>query len=419
MSPYEPRSLPRRPLAVLPLEPFLVRNRASSSAPGKPSPPARPLPLQLRDMSLLPSPFLAASTSTSTSTAAPTARPAARPLATLYEASSEPSRDASSSLRSSPKARLMMQEDDVQAHSLRAHASGRREDDDDDLELGSSPRRLYDAFVAVANRSPTEPSPRLRKKSSTSSLSAAHFVTERSQMPPPPSPRRTGSPRVARVLARPEDEALPNWSFYQDDDEDEASSDTAMSIQAANEGPVPASSPAGSSLSVDGSEEATPIDKENAAPAKIGTRSRSSSLLAAWNTSTAPAPPAAAPTPSGTTTPPFPHAPSTSASDAAPCTPPRPISPPLPLLSPPILDTVDAPSAFGDTGVTSFFAAATHSSLVVTGEAVGATARLETSTVVFAGEEIATTLPLHPDGNHGVPRKKRRSGEAGRSIAID
>lgn len=218
MSPYESQSLPpRRPLAVLPLESFLVRghSRSSSSSAqshGKPSPRARPLSLQLRDMSLLPSPFLPAA-STSPAAAAVAAMPA-RPLATLYEASSPASRDASNTCRSSPKARLMMQEDEGQSHSPDKDATGRPEGDDDDdlLDLGSSPRRLYDAFVAVANRAPSEPSPRPRVKSSTSSLSAAHFVTERSQMPPPPSPRRTGSPRVARGLARPEEEPLPSAS---------------------------------------------------------------------------------------------------------------------------------------------------------------------------------------------------------------
>lgn len=68
------------------------------------------------------------------------------------------------------------------------------EDEREALALDSSPRRLFDAFVAAGSDSATS----ARRRPSTSSLSAAHFVTERAQMPPPPSPRRTGSPRVAR-----------------------------------------------------------------------------------------------------------------------------------------------------------------------------------------------------------------------------
>lgn len=208
MSPYETRPTPRRPLAALPIEPFLVRNRS----PRKPKPT---LPLQLRDMSLLPSPFLTASTSAAVT--AVQQRPESRPLATLYEAPPR-SRDASSGPRSSPKARLMMQEDDTPAHVSDKDATDRADDDDDDdeqeaLALGSSPRRLYDAFVAVASRpsAAAEPSPRPRKKTSTSSLSAAHFVAERSHMMlPPPSPRRTGSPRIARAVLRAEDEPPPS-----------------------------------------------------------------------------------------------------------------------------------------------------------------------------------------------------------------
>lgn len=209
MSPYETRPIPRQPLAALPIEPFLVRANSSSS-PRKPKPT---LPLQLRDMSLLPSPFLTASTSAAA--IAVQQRPEPRPLATLYEAA--PSRDASSGPKSSPKARLMMQEDDTQDPGSNTNATERADGDDDDdeqeaLALGSSPRRLYDAFVAVAHRpaAAAEASPRPRKKTSTSSLSAAHFVAERSHMPPPPSPRRTGSPRIARAILRADDEPPPS-----------------------------------------------------------------------------------------------------------------------------------------------------------------------------------------------------------------
>ncbi|GAA5981487.1 hypothetical protein JCM10908_004125 [Rhodotorula pacifica] len=397
MSPYETRPTPRRPLAVLPLEPFLVRNSASSSAAAKPS-PRRPaslaaLPLQLRDMSLLPSPFLSA--------AQQPARPTeSRPLATLYEAapttSPGRSRDASSRPTSSPRARLMMQEDDTQAQTSPKGATRDLEDADEDeatLAVGSSPRRLYDAFVAVANRppatvQPAEASPRPRRKTSTSSLSAAHFVTERAHMPPPPSPRRqtTGSPRIARI-ARPDDEALPNWSFYQDEDEEETG-DVLMTT-ALHPAPA-AASPSASSSELDSGDEVMPLDKENTAPARPTPRSRSGSLLA--NLANPPGPTAAS-TPGPSTTPT--HAPSAPTSTAAPRTPPRPISPPLPMHSPPILSAVDAaPSSFGDSGVTSFFTAA-------------------------AGAQDGSLLQASTEGTDELPRKKRRSDEAGRSISIE
>lgn len=199
MKPYDSRQgSHRRPLAALPLEPFLPR-ASKSLNPAKPRPRTRSptgVPLQLQDMSLLPSPFLGTAAATHERTGP------AKPLATLYEApAGTSSRDASTTPRASPRARMMMQEDDSQSPNGRDDAMRDEEDEREALALDSSPRRLFDAFVAAGSDSATS----ARRRPSTSSLSAAHFVTERAQMPPPPSPRRTGSPRVARASHVKED----------------------------------------------------------------------------------------------------------------------------------------------------------------------------------------------------------------------
>lgn len=179
-----------------------------------------------------------------------------------------------------------------------------------------------------------------------------------------------------------------------------------MSAVTADDGPV--ASPAGSSSAdIHGSEQTMPIDKENTAPVRSEARSRSSSLLATLtNPTTAPAapgsPPASVPAWTTPTRPP----PTSTLTAAAPRTPPRPISPPLPLLSPPLLAAVEASSsAFGDTDATSFFVSAPQ---------------LGSTDLDLAGQENTLLPPtVGTDGTGEAPRKKRRSDEAGRSIVID
>ena len=176
-----------------------------------------------------------------------------------------------------------------------------------------------------------------------------------------------------------------------------------MSSVTANDGPV--ASLAGSSADIDSSEHAMPIDKENTAPLRPEARSRSSSLLATLtNPTVAPAPGAPPASVPPSTTPTRPPPTSTLSAAAAPCTPPRPISPPLPLLSPPLLAAVEAPSVFGDTDATSFFVRD----------------QLGSTDLDLAGQETALLPPtMDTDGIGEAPRKKRRSDEAGRSISID
>lgn len=377
-SPSKPTAR-RRPFAVLPLDQFLSR-----SSPRKRS--TVTIPLQLQDMSLLPSPFPSSSTATAS----------ARPLATLYEAPTSSrtrraSRDASLGLVSSPRARAMVDEDDTDAISTTNDALG-GDDEPDALGLHSSPRRLFDAFVAASRANPTDNPAALRKKTSTSSLSAAHFIAERSHMPPPASPRATGSPRTR--LARPREPSPPSactlpsdfshvansqltrlnanadWSFYQDEEDE-----SAVGIPLASESAASAPSP----VATEESDDAMPVDKENTAPSPRRARSASIHPI----TSPPASGPATAPETAREIAPTLPH------------TPPRPASPSLPLFSPAIIGVVDA-SHFADSGATSFFAAA------------------GTGSTSFATTEV--TASLLPEV--GIARKKRRSDEAGHGIPL-
>ncbi|POY71225.1 hypothetical protein BMF94_5537 [Rhodotorula taiwanensis] len=353
-SPSKPTAR-RRPFAVLPLDQFLSR-----SSPRKRS--TVTIPLQLQDMSLLPSPFPSSSTATAS----------ARPLATLYEAPTSSrtrraSRDASLGLVSSPRARAMVDEDDTDAISTTNDALG-GDDEPDALGLHSSPRRLFDAFVAASRANPTDNPAALRKKTSTSSLSAAHFIAERSHMPPPASPRATGSPRTR--LARPREPSPPNWSFYQDEEDE-----SAVGIPLASESAASAPSP----VATEESDDAMPVDKENTAPSPRRARSASIHPI----TSPPASGPATAPETAREIAPTLPH------------TPPRPASPSLPLFSPAIIGVVDAPH-FADSGATSFFAAA------------------GTGSTSFATTEV--TASLLPEV--GIARKKRRGDEAGHGIPL-
>ncbi|GAA5862339.1 hypothetical protein JCM1840_004150 [Sporobolomyces johnsonii] len=187
--------------------------------------------------SLLPSPFLAASSTTP--------RHASGPLSTLYEA---PRLSASPRSRPGPResprrAAAMMRDDDDQQR-------------DDDEMPATPPRRLLDLFVQSASK--------------TAGGAGSPGRINGSMLPP--SPRRVLSPVPARREDKVE-EAPPTWSFYEDDGDDSATAATAPSDSPA----VAFTTPEDETMSVVDDSDAIPVDKENSRPPPR--RLRSTSLL--------------------------------------------------------------------------------------------------------------------------------------------
>ncbi|GAA5920726.1 hypothetical protein JCM1841_004961 [Sporobolomyces salmonicolor] len=226
--------------------------------------------------SLLPSPFLAASSTTP--------RHASGPLSTLYEA---PRLQASprswAGARDSPRrAATMMRDEDEQQR-------------DDDEMPATPPRRLLDLFVQSASKS-------------VGGMGSPGRTNGTMQLP---SPRRVLSPAPARKEEKVEEEALPTWSFYEDDDDDSAAAPTAPSDSSAVAFPAPEDDP----MTVVDDPDAIPVDKENSCPPPR--RLRSTSLLSQSSSVTL-----AAPSPTVASL-------SNSASDSANPSPARPSVPPI------------------------------------------------------------------------------------------
>lgn len=364
----------RKPLATLPLLPFLVASSSSSAAT---SPNKRTHALKHRTMSLLPSPFAPAAP---TQPASPRATTATRqPLAPLDDAST-----ASTSLAS--PSRHMMLDDDPHNHH-------------DDDEPHSSPRRLIDAFLQVGSTSPGK--------------------RRAARMLPPHSPRRAPAPpkdddtlpsASPPSLHAPLDTStdsqlsLAAWTFFEDD----ASAPAADLPEPTT--PTTLIDPTSPSADEDGS--ATPPEKENTRPPR---RPRTRSLSIA-----PPAPPhalslpAAAPTPTTATVapPPPPGSP--------PRTPPAAAASTSSWLSPSFSASATtsgpfslglnsaggavAPFAFAESGATSFAAAALSPALGAYGEGpVGMAA--------FNGLLPAFAAGARDARGEGHGQKKRESGE--------
>ncbi|GAA5827140.1 hypothetical protein JCM11251_001136 [Rhodosporidiobolus azoricus] len=288
------RTAVRKPLAALPLEPFLTPASTSTSSSSSPSPKKRSR--LTGDMSLLPSPFL--------STTSTTPRHASGPLTTLYEAprgvfSGSPGRRVQQIDASSPQRRMLVRDEEERLG--------------DDEMPPSSPRRLLDLFQES------------EKRGSGSGLGGSGSSSVRGMRGsmPPPSPRRTLLPFVGRKAEKDQEETptAPTWSFYQDDesavpdgDPDAVAQDATMSSPAASE--------EGADL--------TPVDKENARPSPR--RRRSASLLS----------PSSTPILTTATTP-FPPPAMPASTHPSPARPP-PLALPLPSASaPPVLDHAPLP----------------------------------------------------------------------------